>query len=202
MVENIQIKVARAARQALDSGPDYFGEEHLFTRFGAWLDNQGWSKADSKNLLRHLHRADYRKGIPETPLAGSWALANPEPDGAHDREEKAELEAVLSEAAAPQPPPVMPWGFVISITRAGKHRKLHHMGSCHRIPGTDYHEYEVLGDRVPSEKEVDSICKNCFKQGFIFTGQEADLSEAESISSSSSSSSSGTGPPAPSTPVA
>ena len=76
------------------------------------------------------------------------------------------------------------------------------MGSCHRIPGTDYHEYEVLGDRVPSEKEVDSICKNCFKQGFIFTGQEAELSEAESISSSSSSSSSGSEPPVPATPGA
>ena len=73
---------------------------------------------------------------------------------------------------------------------------------AHRIPGTDYHEYEVLGDRVPSEKEADSICKNCFKQGFTFTGQEAELSEAESVSSDSSSSSSGTEPPAPATPGA
>ena len=71
------------------------------------------------------------------------------------------------------------------------------MGSCHRIPGTDYHEYEVQGDRVPSEKEADSTCKNCFKQGFIFLGGEAELSEAESISSSSSSSSSGWPPPLP-----
>ena len=42
------------------------------------------------------------------------------------------------------------------------------MGSCHQIPGTDCRESEVLGDRAPNEQDVDSIRKNCFKQGFIF----------------------------------
>ena len=61
-----------------------------------------------------------------------------------------------------------PWGFITSITRAGKPRTI--FGARHLLPGTDCHEFDVLGGRVPKEQVMDSICKNCFRLGLFFQG--------------------------------
>ena len=37
VVENLQLLVVQKAQESLQGGPDYFGEEHLFSRFQAWL---------------------------------------------------------------------------------------------------------------------------------------------------------------------
>ena len=59
-----------------------------------------------------------------------------------DPAEEAEFEAVLGEAVSVEPV-VAPWGFVVSITRNGRHRKLHHIGDCRLIPGVHYQDFEV-----------------------------------------------------------
>ena len=90
-------------------------------------------------------------------------------------------------------PEVAPWGFVVSITRNGRHRKLHHIGDCRLIPGVHYRDFEVWGARLPGESEVHSRCGWCFPA----VAEEAPGGElgSDGGSDSSSSSSAGEGPP-------
>ena len=55
-------------------------------------------------------------------------------------------------------PAVPVQGYVISVTRGGRHRKVHHVGSCRFIPDVDYKQYGIYGDVMPSKSEVDSRC--------------------------------------------
>ena len=72
---------------------------------------------------------------------------------------EAEHEAELLKAGAKEPEKVVdPWGFVVSITRNGRHRKRRHVGDCRFISGIHYRDFEVWGDKLPGESEVDSRC--------------------------------------------
>ena len=92
----------------------------------------------------------------------------------------------------------MPSGFVVSITRNGRHRSLHHVGLCWREPGRHYKDFEIWGEVMPPEQSLQSRCKDCFKLegGKKPQGSEQGGEEDEDGSSSSSSSSSAGGPPA------
>ena len=81
-------------------------------------------------------------------------------------------------------PEVAPWGFVVSITRGGRHRKLHHVGSCGRLPGVDYKDFEVFGDTMPENKVLGSMCQWCFGTTALPATEASDI---ESFASSSSS---------------
>ena len=88
--------------------------------------------------------------------------------------------------------PVMPGlgSFVISITGSTKHKRLHLVGACYRIPGVHYLDFTVLGTEVPDASEYHVACKQCFKGGVTSQSSQAPKSsdsEAESISSSSDS---------------
>ena len=116
-------------------------------------------------------------------------LANADP-------EDPELEAVIEAAHAEQlRPEVAPWGFVVSKTQNGRHRKLHHVGSCFRVPGLHYKEFDVWGDVVPPLSELHSQCANCFGKGGVVREAPVAEQESEVSSVSSSSSSSGKEPP-------
>ena len=79
-------------------------------------------------------------------------------------------------------------GYVISVTRGGRHRKLHHVGSCRFVPGVDYRQYEIYGDVMPGMSEMDSRCSWCFGRGpGIEPALDEEGSGAESLDSSSSS---------------
>ena len=58
------------------------------------------------------------------------------------------------------------------------------------LPGVDYKEFQVYGDIMPPNSELDSLCGRCFGSTAL---PAEDLSEAESCDSSSSSRS-GKGP--------
>ena len=97
-----------------------------------------------------------------------------------------------------QCPPAVPWGFVVSITRKGRHRSLHHVGMCWREPGRHFKEFEVWGDIMPPEDSLQSRCKDCFRMKGVREAPENSqgAEEVEDEGSSSSSSSTGLGPPA------
>ena len=79
-------------------------------------------------------------------------------------------------------------GYVVSVTRGGRHRKLHHVGSCRFVPGVDYKDFEIYGDVMPSKSEVDSRCSWCFGRVLsLEPALEEEGSEAEFLDSSSSS---------------
>ena len=52
-------------------------------------------------------------------------------------------------------------GYVVSISKKTRFRRLHHLGSCHRVPGVHYHEFEQLGVSQPTETCYDDVCQNC-----------------------------------------
>ena len=221
VVENVQLHVARFARKALAGGPDYFGEEYLLATFRKQLEEKGWSSEGAQNLEERLRTATYTKEVRPPTWNKGWTLQEPAPppgtppgtpteaasedEAGDDHEELVQNEHAASETAlleqtlvavAPEdgeePPPT--WGFVVSITRHGKHRKLHHIGSCKLQPGTDYKDWEHFGETLPDEAKIDSKCKWCFKTKAATETQE--LEEASITDGVSSSSSSGEESPA------
>ena len=89
---------------------------------------------------------------------------------------------------ADRAPPVTVQGYVVSVTRGGRHRKLHHAGSCRFTAGVDYKDFEVYGDVMLGAAEVDSRCVWCFGRGpGIDPVLDEEGSGAASLDSSSSS---------------
>ena len=100
-----------------------------------------------------------------------------------------ELACAFEQAVQADRAPAVPvLGNVVSVTRGGRHRKLHHVGSRRFVPGVDYQDIEICGDVMPSKSEVDSRCSWCFGCGLALEpALEEEGSEAESLDSSSSS---------------
>ena len=164
VVKNVHLLLLRHARWALHSGPDFFGEEHLLATFRTHLENKGWSKKDAKKLEKGMVCANCALEVSVPALGAHWALEepnagvstptgpadsasklglsdleallDPEPPAGTSQEELALLEEAQKEAF--QPTVDEPWGFVVSITQHGRHRKLHHVGSCKLKPDVDY----------------------------------------------------------------
>ena len=81
-------------------------------------------------------------------------------------------------------PAVAPRGFVVSITRGGRHRKPHHVGSRKRLPDIDYKDYEVFGDVMPEFSLLDSLCAQCFGTTALPAEAESDVESFDSSGSS------------------
>ncbi len=57
-------------------------------------------------------------------------------------------------------------GYVVSITGRSRYRRLHLLGKCHRVPGVDYVDYELLGPDLPGPEAYHGHCGQCWrKQG-------------------------------------
>ena len=206
VVENVQLLAASRAQQSLRAGPDFFGEEELLTRMRKYLAGRGWSVTDAEALEEKLRVADYslspQQQLPDLPK--DWSLTDWS-SAALPSDEVTAPEAVLVPSVVPVPeaelvhafdlavqadraPAVPVQGYVISVTRGGRHRKLHHVGSCRFGPGVDYRQYEIYGDVMPSKSEVASRCSWCFGRVLsLEPALEEEGSEAESLDSSSSS---------------
>ena len=69
--------------------------------------------------------------------------------------------------------------FVVSLQRG--FRRLHRMGDCHLVPGTDNKSFMNLGSERPSREHFDTACRLCFK-----SDQRTDLANSSSSEGSSS----------------
>ena len=56
-------------------------------------------------------------------------------------------------------------GFVVSISAKTQFRRLHLLGACHRVPGLDYKDFEMLGDSPPDPSLYDAHCAQCWAGG-------------------------------------
>ena len=83
----------------------------------------------------------------------------PDPEGSLDKETFLEAAAATAEPAVPTS------GFCVSVTRNGKHRKLHSLQLCGFVPGTHYREWVWHGDKLPEEADFDSVCRRCLPSG-------------------------------------
>ena len=152
-------------------------------------------EAHAKEAAARLRTVDYRKGPtvglnPQRSVRAIPAPAGIQPDEVKaDLVEEAEHEVELLSAEAKEPAKVGdPWGFIYGITRNGRHRKLRHVGDCRLISGIHYLYFEVWGDKLPGEGEIDSRCGGCFPTSEAKRAVQDELgSDGESDSSSSSS---------------
>ena len=56
-------------------------------------------------------------------------------------------------------------GYVVSISARIKVRRLHKLHACYRVPGIDYHDWELMGDEPPDPSSYDCACSQCFGKG-------------------------------------
>ena len=101
----------------------------------------------------------------------------------------AEVQAALANLEPASRPP--PQGFIVSITRGGKMRRLHFAGGCSRIPGEHYREWLDMGQNLPAPHLYTTRCLNCFPEDKRTAEISAEPLESSSDESSSSTSSSG-----------
>ena len=213
VVENLQVLGARLARQAWAAGPDFFGEEAVLADLDRHLRDQGLllgsevreqverlRVADEKvfpepaDYTRQIRQSDQGLVVPEVQADAADGV--PTPTGEEDGLE-AEVEQAVEEREAEQEEDGGPSGFVISVTKGGRFRRLHYIGApgCKRTPGIDYREYELCGEFMPEEAHIDALCQKCFPAvaGGVSLQPES-LSAADSSESSSQSSCSAPGP--------
>ena len=90
---------------------------------------------------------------------------------------------MLEDAAEAQEIPIPPTkGFVISLTRRGKHRKLHCVQACRFLPDVHYRAWKALGELLPEQKDFDSVCS--FRHpGGALAPEEPEISGSSSSSS-------------------
>ena len=92
-------------------------------------------------------------------------------------------QALLEAAAAQAEPPVPSSGFVVSITKRGKHRKLHAVVACPLVPDVHYRQWKDHGPTCPPATEFDSVCRRCMKTG-VAPREEPEVSSSNSSSTS------------------
>ena len=102
------------------------------------------------------------------------------PGAEKELEKRSEVLEVLAENAEPQAGPLT--GFVVSITKAGKFRRLHFAGACRLVPGIDYQHYDHHGDIAPAADQINARCRTC-----IPANQEQAVAEALEAAEGSSS---------------
>ena len=78
--------------------------------------------------------------------------------------------------------------YVVSLRGRGLIRKLHVIGGCHRIPGVDYAEFQMLGTEQPESRAYGSFCKQCWPSGLESPLEGASLSTSPATSDSGGSS--------------
>jgi hypothetical protein len=76
--------------------------------------------------------------------------------------------------------------YVVSIRSGSRRTRLHLVGACHRIPGRDYQEFEVLGEQLPPASAYADFCRQCWPGGRPVRFSEADDIDSANTTSSSS----------------
>jgi hypothetical protein len=74
------------------------------------------------------------------------------------------------------------WGshdYVVSVTDKHRLRRLHRVGWCWQLPGTDYSTFRVLLGE-PGAADFDLCCKECWRNG-LRVGPRSDLGGGEPI---------------------
>ena len=53
--------------------------------------------------------------------------------------------------------------YVVSISLKSRHRCLHRVKSCFRLPGDHYKNFAAFGESMPGPEDYDAICQDCWK---------------------------------------
>ena len=206
---------ARHAQASAVGGADFYGEEHILHDFKAHLVREQVPIGLIDAMLKASTLPDFKKRVPPLEDVQAAALAAaPEPHQAtekaySDEEDLALLDGVPTPVGAPtaegdgpvEPSEVVaavaeqavapvPHGYVVSLTKRGKCRRLHFLRDCWLVPGHHYKEFEIWGERLPAEADITCVCSHCMPLG----RHDAELGLALDSGEQSSSSSGDEGP--------
>lgn len=157
-------------------------------------DAGGPSEVDSINSPTEAASSSDGEEVPKgagpaAPEVAERAAEAPEVDGGADGAEgvvaeeipEGEVEKVEEKEAE---------GYVVSVTGRMRHRRLHFVGNCYRIPGVHYADYVVYGGTVPPAAAYTTVCRNCWKEQAAEVAAAGNVGAEESDQASSGSSSS------------
>ncbi len=177
----IQTQVARILRGHLGKG-DPVGDHGLLGRLREHLCQRDVAPEEIDRIVHAL------TAYPESPIREFlW----PAELASSSADVPAAVPPTASDASTIDIHQDLPQGYIISISAKKGVRRLHLMGACHRLPGLDYVDYEVVGDKCPSSDKYDDYCRNCWR-GDAQPSAKADEDEGsqESVGTDSESSSS------------
>lgn len=196
--------IAEAIRSG--SAPSKLGEEDTLRRLNDFLERRGLDQHVVDDIVKHFGQV-----WPSTDSHQDHAV----PPGVHiapaDSEEE---EDQCSKAPRSQGTPeslgsrsgpadrsddegaaVAAGQWVISREKQGKHRTLHRVGLCYRIPGVHYYFYDLVSEvqvRNFDKDRLGKVCKDCFRsvnskasRSSSSRGDEIDSNSDESTSDSS-----------------
>ena len=158
------VRIVAQAQKAIAArvragGSDFLGESAALERYAQYLRGKGHAEDAVRRVVQDLTHFDGHsdteevasdpEGAPgaETPVAG--ASEEEKDDELRDREPEAENQGGLT-------------GYVVSIVGRKAYRRLHHLGRCPMLPGTDYHNYRLYGSEAPPPDAYDSVCARCW----------------------------------------
>ena len=179
-IRNIQASTAKLLRGAR-GGFDIVDEGKLFHRLRKFMALRGFTEDEQDMQIATLRWS--------SPLAGEDdSLSMPEKAAVvYDIEEE-----VPRPNWEPDPSPrydgTLPrellGQYSISIGVKSKHRCLHILGGCHRVPELHYSQYEICAER-PDDTAYDDFCKQCWPEKCA--GADSDSEDGSQSSSSSES---------------
>ncbi len=186
-----QITVARILRAHL-GGEDPVGEHGILRGMLEHLASRGVTTDDIR--LIELGLRQYPGGAVSEIL---WPRLREEADEAKDEPRPPEREerAVQGDSDEEAAEVTWPEGYVVSISRGRRLRRLHKLGLCYRRPGVHYRRFEELGAELPSSEQYDDFCRDCWRANGPSSSQgpaevaHSGGSDTDSSSSSTSSSS-------------
>ena len=111
-------------------------------------------------------------------------------DADEEAENEEEMREELARAVAEPEEALVPPGYVVSITKGGRFRRLHYLGGCHRRPGQHFKEWTAYGLELPPLAQVDARCSDCFPGDKAKLQKKSEVPEEDFASDSASSSSS------------
>ena len=172
MVIGVQAEVAQAARHC--KGEDIFFESLVLKELGLHAKKRGTAERDIEQMLLKINAS--REICTGADSSGDCSA--PSIDEIEVLDPLDEVEVDLGPAGGVE---VLSAGRrVVSITKNGSCRTLHVVGSCWRVPGLHFRNYNLLDE---GERGIyRHLCKDCFPE-------QTDPSVAESDSETNSSSS-------------
>ncbi len=145
---------------------DPVGEVTLIEHLNGHLEKRGVNEEERARVTRAL--SAFTDQPEREVLWAAEAAKPPLPSTTTDT-----VTGPIMGGSSTDPPPEVDWtateshevpeGYIISVSSKKRIRRLHLMGACHRLPGIDYTNYIVAGDKCPGSDQYDDYCRHCWR---------------------------------------
>ena len=150
-------------------GRDLVDEDKLRLAIADFLQSKGVSPQQIELQLERLRwfRAPSSVGRADpvsTHMGKGPLLADvEEADGFGTEDIRPELDLDFETPPSESLPAELRGKYAVSIGKKSRHRCLHLLGGCHRVPGLHYQDFEVFDTR-PTEDQYHGVCGQCWRR--------------------------------------